>query len=62
MTRQEVEQTLGPSPFQGRDRQGNVVLQYRYPSQQHAPLKDFLDVTIDPASGKVVRVDTRPPH
>jgi len=61
MTREQVEQKLGPSPLQEKDRQGNPVLKYKY-SGAGSAIQGTVWVTIDPASGKVVKVDTYAPH
>jgi hypothetical protein len=61
MTRAEVEQALG-APTMGvkRDAKGNQVLHYRY-APQSATLwyRSELYVTIDPASGKVMKVEAQ---
>jgi hypothetical protein len=61
MTKQEVEQALGrPHRGEQRDRQGNTVLVYRYaaPPGPSYTGTAYLSVTIDPASGKVIRVES----
>ena len=59
MTRQEVEQALGsPQRGEGRDREGNIVLHYAY-HYSGSTVRAYLFVTIDKASGKVVRVETQ---
>ena len=65
MTPQEVEQMLGrPHRGEQRDRQGNTVLVYRYTASPGTSTfgAAFLDVTVDPASGKVLRVETESGH
>lgn len=65
MTKQEVEQTLGrPQKGEQRDRQGNTVLVYRYATTPGTSITGvgYLFVTIDPASGKVIRIETDTSH
>ena len=62
MTREQVEQALGPSPAPTRDNKGNTVLDYYYSGRSGEQYKGHLFVTVDSASGKVVRIDNRPPH
>ena len=58
MTRQEVEQEFGRPRGSRRDRQGNDVLLYEYASAPSS-FKSLLWVTIDPASGKVMKVEAQ---
>ena len=63
MTRAEVEQTLGPASLPpGRDKQGNPILTWRYSGQSGEAYRGYLYVTMDSASGKVIRIETYPPH
>ena len=61
MTRDEVVKTLGnPTTGIERDAKGNEVLHYKYtPQQATLWYRSELWVTMDPASGKVLKVDTR---
>ena len=59
MTRAEVEQMLGRSPYETRDREGNWVLSYPYVAQSTSWYRSSLFVTVDAGQGKVVRVETR---